>query len=86
VADEEVVLPVGRDSAQGAVELSVAAAVEPVASVFTGARFEWCEAGGAGKVGWVREVSAPDETTFPLPKGSSSTCAGLRPQQQSGQS
>ena len=57
MADEEVVLPVGRDSVQGAVELSVAAAVEPVASVFTGARFEWCEAGGAGKLGWVRDVT-----------------------------
>ena len=39
-----------RDPVQGAVELAVAAAVEPVASMFAGAGFEWCDAGVAGKL------------------------------------
>jgi len=40
-----------RDSVQGAVELAVAAAVEPVASVLAAAGFEWCDAGVAGESG-----------------------------------
>ena len=39
-----------RDWVQGAVELAVAAAVEPVAPVLAGAGFERCDAGVAGKL------------------------------------
>ena len=39
-----------RDPVQGAVELAVAAAVEPVAPVFAGAGFERCDAGVAGEL------------------------------------
>src|SRR5437016_5101826 len=38
------------DPVQGAVELAVAAAVEPVAPVLAGAGFERCDAGVAGKL------------------------------------
>ncbi len=40
-----------RDAVQGAVELAVAAAVEPVALVLAAACFEWCDAGVAGELG-----------------------------------
>ena len=40
-----------RDPVQGAVELPVAATVEPMALVFAGASFEWCNAGVAGELG-----------------------------------
>ena len=40
-----------RDAVQGAVELAVAATVEPVALVLAGAGFERCDAGVAGKLG-----------------------------------
>ena len=39
-----------RDPVQGAVELAVAAAVEPVASLLARAGFERCDAGVAGKL------------------------------------
>ena len=39
-----------RDPVQGAVELAVAAAVEAVALVFAGARFDRCYAGVAGRL------------------------------------
>ena len=49
-----------RDAVEGAVELAVAAAVEAVAPVLAGARFERCDAGVAGElrvgVGSVRSV------------------------------
>src|SRR5688500_16891510 len=40
-----------RDAVQGAVELAVAAAIEPVAAVLAGAGFEWCDAGVTGELG-----------------------------------
>ena len=40
-----------RDSVQGAVELAVAAAVEPVALLLAGAGFEWGDAGVTGQLG-----------------------------------
>lgn len=40
-----------RDPVQGAVELSVAAAVEPVSSVLAGAGLERCDTGVAGELG-----------------------------------
>ena len=39
-----------RDPVQGTVELTVAAAVEPVAAVLAGARLERCDAGVASKL------------------------------------
>ena len=39
-----------RDAVEGAVELPVAAAVEPVALVFAGAGVEWGDAGVAGEL------------------------------------
>src|SRR5712691_630099 len=40
-----------RDSVQGAVELAIAATVEPMALVLAAACFEWCDAGVAGELG-----------------------------------
>ena len=45
-----------RDPVQGAVELAVAAAVEPVASVLARAGFERCDAGVSGKLGVCRKA------------------------------
>src|SRR5206468_9310657 len=39
-----------RYAVQGAVELAVAAAVEPMSAVFAGAGFEWGDAGVAGEL------------------------------------
>jgi hypothetical protein len=49
-----------RDAVQGAVELAVAAPVEPVSAVFAGACFEWYDAGVARELGGPVCGNVPD--------------------------